>query len=461
MSFCPIRRSSGQFNSVLQSFVQGAGLPLCDALGEDLIERVAQEESAFFGTGPGDIYSTALVLWAFVTQGISKDKSCAAAVARILAALVASGREPCSSQSGAYCKARQKLSERFLRRLTVTVAQGVEDAAPEGWRWQGRRALLVDGTTVNAPDTPANQKAYPQSRSQKPGLGFPLIRVVVLLTLATATLIDAAFGPCEGKESGETALLRTLFDSLRSQDVVVADSYYCSYWLAAMLRAKGADGVFRLHHMRPKRFRRGRDDQEVVWHRPQRHTWMDKATYATMPKSLTLREVRAQIREPGFRVRELVVVTTLTDAQSYPKDAILDLFHDRWQVELDLRAIKRSLQMEMLAMLRKEIWAHLLAYNLVRKVMAQAAMEAQLNPRQISFMGTVQTLNAFRDPLLGATANELPRLAKIIFVAVARHRVGDRPNRCEPRAIKRRPIQYARLKKPRAELRAALLAGAA
>jgi len=182
--------------------------------------------------------------------------------------------------------------------------------------------------------------------------------------------------------------------------------------------------------------------------------------------SLTLREVRTQIREPGFRVRELVVVTTLTDTQSYPKDAILDLFHDRWHVELDLRAIKQSLQMEVLrcqtpAMLHKEIWAHLLAYNLVRKVMAQAAIEAHLNPRQISFMGTVQTLNAFRDLLLGATADELQRLAKIILVAVASHRVGDRPNRCEPRAVKRRPKQYARLKKPRAELRAALLAGAA
>ncbi len=437
-----------------------------DALGEDLMERVAQEESASFGTGPGDIYSTALVLWAFVTQGISKDQSCAAAVARILAALVAAGREPCSSQSGAYCKARQKLSERFLRRLTITVAQGVEDAAPDAWRWQGRRALLVDGTTVNAPDTPPNQQAYPQSRSQKPGIGFPLIRIVVLLTLATATLIDAAVGPCEGKGTGETALLRTLFDSLRSQDVVVADRYYCSYWLAAMLRAKGADGVFRLHHMRPYHFRHGRDDQEVVWHKPQRPEWMDKATYATMPKSLTLREVRTQVREPGFRVKELVVVTTLTNTHGYAKDAILDLYHDRWHVELDLRAIKQSLQMEVLrcqtpAMLHKEIWAHLLAYNLVRKVMAQAAIKAKLNPRQISFMGTVQTLNAFRDPLLGATADELQRLAKFIFVAVASHRVGNRPNRCEPRAVKRRPKEYARLKKPRAELRAALLAGAA
>jgi hypothetical protein len=172
MSFCPIRRSSGQFNSVLQSFVQGAGLPLRDALGEDLLERVAQEESVSFGTGPGDIYSTALVLWAFVTQGISKDKSCAAAVARILAALVASGREPCSAHTGAYCKARQKLSERFLRRLTVTVAQGVEDAAPDAWRWQGRRALLVDGTPSMLPTRPRTRRLIRSRGRRSRGSAF-------------------------------------------------------------------------------------------------------------------------------------------------------------------------------------------------------------------------------------------------------------------------------------------------
>jgi hypothetical protein len=296
MSFCPIRRSSGQFNAVLQSFVQGAGLPLRDALGEDLLERVAQEESVSFGTGPGDIYSTALVLWAFVTQGISKDKSCAAACAH------SGGWSPrVESRVRAYrryCKAVRNL--RGSQRLTVTVAQGVEDAAPDAWRWQGR-GLSGGRTTVNAPTRPRTRR-FIQSRSQKPGLGFPLVRGGAA-DAGTATLVDAAFGPCEGKESGETALLRRLFDSLRSQDVVVADSYYCSYWLAAMLRAKGADGVFRLHHTRPHRFRHGRDDQEVVWYKPQRHEWMDKATYATLPKFLTLREVRTQIREPGFRVR--------------------------------------------------------------------------------------------------------------------------------------------------------------
>src|SRR5713226_6991327 len=229
MSFCPIRRSSGQFNPVLQSFVQGAGLPMRDALGEDLMERVAQEESASFGTGPGDIYSTALVLWAFVTQGISKDKSCAAAVARILAALVASGREPCSSQSGAYCKARQKLSERFLRRLTVTVAQGVEDAAPDAWRWQGRRALLVDGTTVNAPDTPANQKAYPQSRSQKPGnpqgvmASVHDLAVMAFPGTTDTAIVSAGVDPIRANER-VVALVHTVHKAVRSPSVTERQS---------------------------------------------------------------------------------------------------------------------------------------------------------------------------------------------------------------------------------------------
>lgn len=459
-------RFSCQFNSVYHSFVQGPGLPLRDALPKDFIDRIAAEEGMRFGMRAGNLYNTALVLWAFVTQVISKDPSCAAAVARIVAFLVGSGQEPCSSETGAYCKARQKLSEPFLRRLTLAVGQGVEEAAPDTWRWQGRRALLVDGTTVSAPDTPENQKAYPQSRSQKPGLGFPLIRMVVLLTLATAELVGAAFGPYRGKETGETALLRTLFETLRPGDVLVADRYYCSYWMLALIHARGADCVFRRHHLRHSDFRLGRhlgvDDHLMVWSKPQCPKWMEEATYAALPESLSLREVRKLVTTPGFRVRELVVVTTLTDAKLYAKDAILDLYHDRWHVELDLRAIKGSLQMGVLRcqtpqMLRKELWAHWLAYNLTRKVMAQAAIAADINPRQISFMGTVQTLNAFRDQLLYATAHQLEKLAKIIFAAVATHRVGDRPNRCEPRAVKRRPKNYDLLMKPRAELRAKLL----
>lgn len=463
MSLLPNSRPVGKFKPVLQSFVQGPGLPLRDVLTEEIIHGVVQSERVEpFGT----IYTTALVVWAFVTQALAKDQTCLAAVVRIIAALTAAGQSPCSSGTGAYCKARKKLPEALLRRLTYDIGNAVEDAAPAAWRWQGRRTLLIDGTTLSAPDTPANQKAYPQSRSQKPGVGFPIIRLVALLTLATATVTGAAFGPYRGKETGETALLRTLFAQLRRGDLVVADRYYCSYWMLALLRQLGVDCVFRLHQSRPYDFSQGRslgvDDQVVVWIKPACPKWMDEKTYATLPDRFELRQMRKHVTTPGFRVKELVVVTTLLDPAQYSKEAVLDLYQQRWHAELDLRSIKQFLQMDVLrgrtpAMLHKEIWAHLLAYNLVRKVMAQTATTTDLTPRQLSFQATVQTLNEFRSDLLNASAERLEQLAHIIFQAIRRHRVGHRPNRCEPRAVKRRPKPHDLLTIPRAEARAKLL----
>jgi hypothetical protein len=263
-------------------------------------------------------------------------------------------------------------------------------------------------------------------------------------------------------------LLRTLFASLRDGDVVVADRYYCSYWMLAMLHQRGVDGVFRMHHCRKYDFPRGRrlgpDHHVVTWTKPKRPDWMDEATYRALPDSLTLREMRTPVTQPGFRVKEFVAVTSLTDAERYPSAEVFDLYRDRWHVELDLRAIKQSLQMDELrcqtpSMLRKELWAHLLAYNLTRKVMAQAALTADINPRRISFMATVQTLNEFRRDLLDATPEQLDRLAAVVFRTVATHRVADRPDRYEPRAIKRRPKPHDLLMVPRAQARAQLHRG--
>jgi len=270
-------------------------------------------------------------------------------------------------------------------------------------------------------------------------------------------------GPYSGKESGESALLRTLFASLRDGDVVVADRYYCSYWMLAMLHQRGVDGVFRMHHFRKYDFRRGRrlgpDHHVITWTKPKRPDWIDEATYTALPDSLTLREMRTLVTQPGFRGKELVAVTSLTDPERYPSAEVFDLYHDRWHVEVDLRAIKQSLQMDELrcqtpSMLRKELWAHLLAYNLTRKVMTQAALTADIHPRRISFMATVQTLNEFRRDLVDATSEQLDRLAAIVFRTIAAHRVGDRPDRWEQRAIKRRPKPHDLLMVPRAEARA-------
>jgi hypothetical protein len=453
------------FRTVLDTCAQSDELPFRDVLTEAHIQALADEEGVAFGDGPGCVWSVALTLWAFLAQMLSKDKSCTAAVARVVVLLVALGREPCSAGTGAYCKARAKLPERFLQRLAFDVGRRLEDEAPAAWRWKGRRAVPVDGTTILLPDTPANQAAYPQMASQKPGLGFPIIRLVVLLGLASAALLGAALAPYAGKETSEGALLRTLLEYLRAGDVLVADRHYCSYWLVALAVALGVDVVFRMHQRRHYDFRRGRrlgaGDHVVTWAKPARPDWMDAATYATLPDTLTVRELRVTVATPGCRVRELVVATTLLEPAAYAKEDIADLYHKRWHVELDLRSIKSYLGMEMLrcrtpAMARKELWMHLLAYNLVRKVQAQAAVSKGLTPRSLSFAGAMQALQAFRWVLLLAPGSRR-LLLTCLWDVVAAHRVGNRPDRCEPRKVKRRWKTYGLLKQPRAEARAALL----
>jgi len=330
------------------------------------------------------------------------------------------GLPPCSAATGAYCKARAKLPEPFLRHLTYQVGREVEDPAPAAWRWHNRRTLLVDGSTCTMPDTPENQAAYPQQRGQSRGLGFPMIRLVVLLTFATATIVGCAFGPFKGKQTGETALFRQLFDQLRAGDVIVADRYYCSYSMIALLIQQGVDVVFRMHQIRYYDFRRGQrlghDDHIVEWERPQRPTWMDPATYAATPETLSVRELRFNVDNPGFRTREIIVATTLLDDRAYSREDIAKLYEHCWQ----------------------------------------AAWERGLCPRQISFAGTVQMLEAFRVLLLATDQRML--ICRQMFLAIATHEVGDRPGRVEPRCIKRRQgNQCPILRMPRSQAEYAIV----
>ncbi len=465
MSSYPSSGGIPSFRTVLATCVQSDDLPFRDVLTEAHLQALADEEGVAFGDGPGCVWSVALTVWAFLTQLLSKDKSCTAAVARAVVLLVALGREPCAAGTGAYCKARAKLPERFLQRLAFDTGRRLEGEAAASWRWKGRRAVLADGTTILLPDTPANQAAYPQMASQKPGLGFPIVRLVVLLGLATAALLGAALAPYAGKETSEGALLRALREYLHAGDVLVADRHYCSYWLVALALALRVDVVFRMHQRRHYDFRRGRrlgkGDHVVTWAKPARPDWMDEATYAGLPDALTMRELRVTVGTPGCRVKTLVVATTLLGAADYPKEDIGDLYHERWHVELDLRSIKSFLGMEMLrcqtpAMARKELWMHLLAYNLIRKVQAQAALAHGLTPRSLSFAGAAQALQAFRWVLL-LLEDRRRLLWGCLWDVVASHRVGSRPDRCEPRKVKRRWKTYGLLKKPRAEERAALL----
>ncbi len=385
----PERRIGSQsFLPVCRGFLQAEGLPFAEVLDAGTIEAAFEAENASFARGENHIYTPAVTLWAFLSQVLhtGRARSCVAAVSRVIVLATVLGRRPPSPDTGAYCRARAKLPETVLRRLVYDLADGLESQVPADWLWKGRHVKIPDGTTLSAPDTPANQKGWPQPRTQRPGLGFPLMRMVVIVSLATALASGVAVGPYKGKQTGESALLRTLFDRFQPGDVFLGDCGFCSYFLLAMLLSRQVDVVVRQHQRRRTDFRLGerlgREDHVVLWQRPPRPEWMDAETYATIPKTLTVRELKVRVAIRGFRVQQFVVVTTLTDAEHYAKDEIATLFRQRWHVELDLRNIKISLQMDDLRgmtpeMVRREIWAHwLVAIN------AATAATAWRRPRR-------------------------------------------------------------------------------
>jgi hypothetical protein len=297
------------------------------------------------------------------------------------------------------------------------------------------------------PDTPLNQSCYPQLSSQAAGVGFPLARLVAVICLSTGGVLEAAIGPFEGKGHGEHGLLRCLLGAFQAGDVVLGDALFSSYWLIAALQTAGVDGVFTQHAGRHTDFRRGqrlgKHDHVVIWKKPrQAPSWMSEEVYATYPPVLTMREARC-----GHHT----LVTTMLDAQQVSPRALGELYAQRWQVELDLRAIKTILGMEVLRcqtpeMIEKELWTYLLAYNLIRVLMAEAAGRSSLHPRDISFKHTVQmTLSwvSLRRPRRRRT--DIGMLCRMI----AQCQVGKRPGRVEPRARKRRPKSFPWLKVPR------------
>ncbi|MGQ0654565.1 MAG: IS4 family transposase [Betaproteobacteria bacterium] len=233
----------------------------------------------------------------FMGQALSADDACQDAVARNLSERTALGARACSLNTGPYCKARKRLPLALITALQRSIGARLEAAQPAGWRWRGRPVKLLDGTTVSMPDTKANQGAFPQSRSQKPGLGFPIARVVAIVSLGHGGVLDAAVGPCQGQDSSEQALVRQLLGAFEHGDLLLADSYHCTYWTIATLKSLGVDLLSALHAHRDHDFRcgkrLGKGDHVVQWKRPARPAWMDEDTYATMPETLTVRELRA------------------------------------------------------------------------------------------------------------------------------------------------------------------------
>lgn len=461
-------RGSGKFREIVSSFLLQPGLPFSSVLSAERIERIFRKHNNLFGVG--GIYSAAVMLWSFLGQVLRDDKeaSCQAAVARIVAFKIQRGEAAPTSDTGDYCRARSKLSEGALHELTVEVATEVEGQCDSKWLWKGRHTKLVDGFTFTMPDTAENQACYPSPRTQKKGIGLPIARVAAILSLASACVLDLAIGPYKGKETGETALLRELLNSFCQGDIAVMDRYYCSFMMIALLSGHGVDVCARIHHLRRVDFRRGRRlgryDHVLHWTRPERPEWMDQQTYDGIPETLELREVRYDIKQPGFRTKSFDVVTTLLDDKVYSKDDIAQLYGFRWNSELDIRSIKQSLNLDHVRckspeMVRKELWTTLLAYNLIRTTAAASAALHKAQPREISFTATCQYILS---TWMLRACEHMPtqhreREARQLLKQISECRVANRPGRIEPRVIKRRQNQYDLMLEPRAVLKARLL----
>ena len=438
-------------------------LPFHDLLEPDTVAKVVDANHVTFRDR---IFSPLATLWTFLSQVLSPDHSCREAVARLIAFRVARGQQPCGPETGSYCKARQRLPLKVVTDLARGRAQQRDEKTKDSSTWKGRTVEMVDGSTVSMPDTKANQAAFPQPSSQKSGLGFPLARLVAVISLATGAVRELALGPYQGKATGETELFRSLWDRFRAGDIILGDRYFASFFGIAPLRKRGVDGVFRMHQRRKYDFRRGTrlgvEDHVVRWAKPSRPEWMDEALYAQLPEELVIRELRVKVHRGGFRVEELVLVTTLLDSQEYTKEEVADLYLKRWNIELDLRSIKSVMQMDVLrcetpAMVEKEIWMHVLAYNLIRGLMVRAAEAHGKEPRSLSFKGALQALGSFREPLQWARGRRRRLLWETLLEVIASYGVGDRPNRVEPRAIKRRPKKQKLLTEPRQQARERLL----
>ena len=433
-------------------FARDQGLPFADSLSERSIRDALNEHGVQYRDR---LFSPVTTIWGFLSQVLSADHSCRDTVARVLAHRAASGLAPCSPNTASYCNARARLPTAVLRTLARRTAQQLQDGLPESWQWNRRRVFIADGSHVSMPDTEENQARYPQPPQQQPGLGFPLARIAVLLSLATGACHDLAMAPYTGKGTGETTLLRQMYGALRPGDVVVADALFDNYFVACELRQRGIDLVARVQAERvgSRTVERRPDGDIIVWQRPNKPRRMTGEQYRRYPESLTMRQVSVDARDRNNRAEQFKIITTILDA-SIDGGQIGALYERRWDGEVDLRSIQVTMQMDILRcktpeMVHKEVWAHLLAYNLLRTVMAVAAHERHVEPRAISFKGAKQVVTAFAPKLEAAPPEQRAGLVAAMLKAVAYHRVGDRPGRWEPRARKRRPKPGKRLTQPR------------
>ena len=438
------------------------GHPLLDAFRDhlndgDLDQAIASEGVAFRKRD----FPPAVTFWTFLIQVFHVGASCRNALIRLRSVRPGSteGQSP-PIRTGTYCKARQRLPESLLNRLARLVADRADSEA-RPWDWKGHSVKMVDGTTVSMPDTRANQEAFPQAKNQKPGLGFPVTRLVAVIGLACGCVVRTALAPWAGKGRGEGSLLAGILDAFRPNELLIGDRYYSVYWLLASLSGRGVYYVGALAKTRRPDYRTGRrlgpTDRVGVWHKPPRYAkqpGLSDAAWEALPECIEVRRMRIRLDKPGFRTQILHLVTTLLDAERYSKGDVAGLYRHRWQIELHFRALKEDMEMGILRckspqMIRKEIAMHMIVYTLVRAVMVRAAMAVQRVPYRMSFTAAREAIEAYSSQLADPTRREAAR--KEMFELIGSQHIDDRPGRLEPRCLKRTPKDCEHMTKPRTQ----------
>ena len=439
-------------DAVRGRFARNEGLPFANILTEANIRDILNEHGVKYRDR---VFSPVTTIWGFLSQVLSEDHSCRDAVSRIIAHRAADGKSVCSPNTASYCKARSRILTSVLSTLAKRTAEELETCIPDQWRWNDRSVFIVDGSSVSMPDTAENQQMYPQPPTQVTGLGFPLARITVLLSLATGACHDLEIAPYAGKGTGEKSLFRRMYDTLKPGDVILADATFDDYFIVWELRKRKIDIVTRVQHDRvgSRIEESGSEGDILVWQRPNKPRGMTGEKYRSYPKSFAMRQVTVDARDKNNRAKQFKVVTTILDTSIDGKQ-IGDLYERRWDGEVDIRSIKCTMQMDILRcktpeMVHKEIWTHLLAYNLLRTVMSVAASDHDTEPRKVSFKGAKQTLTAFAPKIEAARPEDRVTLIDAMITTIAYHRVGNRPGRWEPRARKRRPKKATKLMQPR------------
>jgi hypothetical protein len=419
------------FRTVRDKFARDNGLPFGRLLSREYVLSVLESQGHQYRSR---VFCPLVTLWGWLSQSLSQDKSLNETVSRIVAHRVSTGLPACSASSASYSEARGRFPEQAMVRMAKEIGRKIHDSADDSWNWRGREVFLVDGTGFSMPDTQENQLEYPQADQTRLGLGFPLMRAVGLISLATGAVVDMAFAKHAGKGTGEGTLLRGMIGNMQPGSVLVADRLFPSFGTIVRLKARGVDLVSISHLSRIVDFSQGQQlgpkDHIVSWPKPARNGRISLQDYNALPDTILVREFAIEIDDRQGGKEQAIVVTTMVDP-TIPQKELSDLYWQRWNCELDFRSIKHSLHMDVLraktpSMVRKEIWAHLLAYNLLRGTMVESAKRNDVMPRQLSVKGTMQAVESFTAPMMAIDGNEA--IYNAFLTTVSAHRVGTGPD---------------------------------